>query len=291
MGHSSSPYVVVGAVCAVWALSGPGQRATTAPPHAVHRASSGMDTVIHAPGFDVSVVPRLMALTPDSVTLSYVVTVVPTTSDSLTSFMVDAPGILHVQAPPGVPGWWTSMSWHARPTAGWGADSAFVAPGLSTPPLTYSARGAVDIVRYWAEVDAPLDTVDTVLASDSIPAPPSADTAVTLRGTTGRTVGVGPMPVDLSPEGLAARLANLVTRACELGWVDDQGVCNSLSVKVRPDSGSLGALLNELDAQRGLRMCVSPRSAGSPCATWCGVRGSTTSSGASAPESRAGSRS
>lgn len=254
MGHSSSAYVVVGAVCAVWALSRPVQQSTSAPAHAAHQASSGVDTVTHAPGFDVAVVPTLVNLSPDSVMLSYVVTVVPTASDSLTAFTVDAPGVLHVQAPPGVTGWWTSMSWHTRPTAGWGVDSAFLAPGLSTPPLIYSARGAVDIVRYWAEVNTPLATVDTVLASDSIPTPPSADTAITLRGTTGLTVGVGLMPVDLSPEGLAARLANLVTRACGLGWVDDQGVCNSLSVKVRPDSGSLGALLNELDVQRGKHM-------------------------------------
>lgn len=251
MGHSNSTYAVVGAVCAVWALSQPGRRPGAAPANAWYRATAGLDTVTHAPGFDVAVVPTLMGVTVDSITLSYVVTVVPTARDSLTSFTVDAPGVLHVQAPTGVTGWWTSMSWHTRPTAGWGVDSAFVAPGLSTPALTYAARGAVDIVQYWAEVDAPPDTVDTVLASDSIPTPPSADTVITLRGATGLTVGVGPMPADLSPDGLAARLANLVTRACGLGWVDDQGVCNSLSVKAKPDSGTLGALLHELDAQRG----------------------------------------
>ena len=186
MGRSSSAYVVVGAVCAAWAVARPAPRPGSAPAHAGHRAMSGLDTVTGAPGFDVAVVPALVNLTADSVTLSYVVTVVPTANDSLTSFTVDAPGVLHVQAPPEVTGWWTSMRWHARPTAEWGVDSAFLAPGLSSPPLIYSARGAVDIVRYWAEVDALLDTVDTVLASDSIPTPPSADTAITLRGATVR---------------------------------------------------------------------------------------------------------
>ncbi len=245
------PHLVMGVVLAVSTRHVPSHPRPSIPTSPTAHASRSIDTVTHAPGFDVVVAPALLDLAADSVTLSYVVTVLPTARDSLTSFMVDAPGVLHVRASNAWAGAWTSTSWHERATAGWGADSAFLAPGSSTPPLVYSARGAVDIVRYWAEADGPVDTVDTVLASDSIPTPPSADTAVTLRGTTGLTVGVGPTPVDRSPGGLASRLSHLITRACRLGWVDERGVCNSLGAKVRPDSASLGALLDELGAQRG----------------------------------------
>ena len=243
--------LVIGAILAVSTTHVPAHPRLSAAAGPTACASRGVDTVTRPQGFRVVVVPALLDLTPDSVTLSYVVTVVPTARDSLTSFMVDAPAVLHVRVPNAWSGAWSSTSWHERVTAGWGVDSAFLGPGSSTPPLVYSARGVVDIVRYWAEADEPPNTVDTVLASDSIPTPPSADTAVTLYGTTGFTVGVGPMPVDRSPAGLASRLANLITRACRLGWVDDPAVCDSLRAKVRPDAASLAALLRELGAQRG----------------------------------------
>lgn len=247
---SSPGYFAMAAVCAVCALSQPRGAHGPFNGHAVRPAIQRVDSVTHAPGFDVAIAAQLINATNDSVTLSYVVTVAATARDSLSSFTVDAPGVLHVHAPGPWPNWWVSTSWHNRPTAGWGKDSAFLAPGTSSPPLVYSARGVLDVVQYWAEVHESLGTVDTVLASDSIPTLPAADTVVALRGTTGFAVGVGPMPADLSPAGLAARLSNLITRACGLGWIDNHGVCNSLMVKVRPDSGSLGALLNELSAQR-----------------------------------------
>lgn len=251
MLRSVSNVLLASAVWAVWAVSFP---AATRAPRADARAISiarPTDSVTHAPGFDVSVAPMLMDVSGDSVTMSYIVTVAAGSHDSLTSFMVDAPHVLHVQAPGAWPGWWVSTSWHVRPTAGWGKDSAFLPPGATSPPLVYSARGLLDVVQYWAEVPELPGTVDTVLASESMPTSPVADTAVTLGGTTGFTVGVGLTPTDLSPAGLATRLSNLLTRACGMAWVNDQGVCSSLSVKVRPDSGSLGALLNELSAQRG----------------------------------------
>jgi hypothetical protein len=45
------------------------------------------------------------------------------------------------------------------------------------------------------------------------------------------------------------RLSGLLTDVCARGWVDNQGICNSLRVKIQHDETR--ALLNELEAQRG----------------------------------------
>jgi hypothetical protein len=65
----------------------------------------------------------------------------------------------------------------------------------------------------------------------------------------GVTLGVVPFPADRSRAALLARLDGLVADACARGWIDNQGVCTSLQVKIQHDQ--TGALLNELDAQRG----------------------------------------
>jgi hypothetical protein len=80
---------------------------------------------------------------------------------------------------------------------------------------------------------------------------PINDTTVTMLGPTGWTVDVSPMPQDLSAPALVARLNGLITRACGRGWIDDPGVCNSLTVKTAPYTGPLNALIDELNAQRG----------------------------------------
>jgi hypothetical protein len=215
------------------------------------QTSPTTDSVLPAPGFAVTVQPALIGTVGDSTTLSYVVTVAGTAHDSLTSFVVDAPGVTRVVSPGTWPASWVGTQWHVRSVAAWGKDSAFILPGASTPPLQFTARGAVGIVQFWAEVHERLETADTLFAADSIARPSSADTTVNIRGVTGYTVGVAAMPSDLSSSALTGRLSGLVDQACALGWIDNHGTCNSLSVKVKAQSGPLGALLNELSAQRG----------------------------------------
>ena len=44
----------------------------------------------------------------------------------------------------------------------------------------------------------------------------------------GSTVGIGPVPSDVTPASLLTRLSNLLGQACSLGWISDQGVCTTL---------------------------------------------------------------
>lgn len=199
-------------------------------------------------GFGVSVKPSVLAVAGDSVTISYIVRVVPSAHDSLTSFMVDAPGVSRVLMPGAKPEWTVGTRWRLRPVAEWGKLSRLITPGDSTPPLQYTAHGMLDVVQYWAEIDAPLDSLITDTPPDSSL---SADTTVTIKGSKGFTIGVGAMPADLSSAALSIRLAGLIDRVCALGWIDNDGVCNSLKAKAKAKSGSLNAMRNELDAQRG----------------------------------------
>jgi hypothetical protein len=199
-------------------------------------------------GFGVSVKSSVLAAAGDSITVSYIVRVLPSAHDSLTSFMVDAPGVIRVLMPGAKPEWTVGTRWRLRPVADWGKLSHLITPGDSTPPLQYTAHGMLDVVQYWAELDAPLDSLITETPPDSSL---SADTTVTIKGSKGFTIGVGAMPADLSSAALTIRLAGLIDRACALGWIDNRGVCNSLKAKAEARSGPLNAMLNELAAQRG----------------------------------------
>jgi len=199
-------------------------------------------------GFSVGVRPSIVAVGGDTVTMSYIVTVLPAAQDSLALFMVDAPGVMRVSMPGAKPEWMVRTRWRQRPVAEWAKLSRLIVAGDSTPALTFTARGLLGVVQYWAQIDPPPDSLITDIPPDSSVA---SDTVVTIIGSTGFTVGVTALPSDLSSSVLVARLAALVDRACGLGWIDNQGICRSLQAKVKTEPGPLHALLNELNAQRG----------------------------------------
>ena len=91
--------------------------------------------------------------------MSYIVTVGATARDSLASFMVDAPGVLRVDAPGPTPEWTVGTRWRLRRVADWGKLSRPIMPADSTPALRFTARGLLDVVQYWAESDASLDSL------------------------------------------------------------------------------------------------------------------------------------
>lgn len=206
------------------------------------------DTITPAPGFGVTIRPSVVSVAGDTIAFEYVVAVIPTAHDSLVSFMVDAPGVISVQMPGSWPEWRVGSRWQALSVADWGKDTLLIAPRDSTPPLRFRARGLLDVVRYWAQVNEPDDPRIIVTPVDSST---TRDTSVTMKAATGLTVGVGAMPADISPNALVTRLSSLIGRVCALGWIDNGGICNSLKVKVKPDANTLHALLNELSAQRG----------------------------------------
>jgi hypothetical protein len=195
----------------------------------------------------VDVRPTIVAIHGDTVRMSYVVRNRPESVDTLLGFTVDAPGVVTVERP-GPRGTWDSGTrWRSRPVATWGRLDHQLVPGEAFVPLVLEAVGLPDIVQYWA--DRYTDSIPPDTLGDLEPGP--SDDSVAIDGVTGFTVGVGALPADRGPEALAKRLAGLVERACQLMWIDERGVCNSLQVTVRPQRESLGALRRELDAQRG----------------------------------------
>ena len=106
--------------------------------------------------------------------------------------------------------------------------------------------GLADIKQYWGEGGLHFDNVITDHPNEQI-----SDTTVTLLGPTGWTVGVSPMPRNLSTAALLARVKRLVTRACSLGWITNATTCASLSANAVANADQLHALINDLNAQRG----------------------------------------
>jgi hypothetical protein len=196
-------------------------------------------------GFGVSVKSSVLAAAGDSITVSYIVRVLPSAHDSLTSFMVDAPGVIRVLMPGAKPEWTVGTRWRLRPVADWGKLSHLITPGDSTPPLQYTAHGMLDVVQYWAELDAPLDSLITETPPDSSL---SADTTVTIKGSKGFTIGVGAMPADLSSAALTIRT-----------WLDRQ------PWRVQQPEGQSGSKIgtSECHAER------TRRTAGQACVRRC----------------------
>jgi hypothetical protein len=199
--------------------------------------------------FRVDVRPQLVSRSGDSVSLTYTVRVGRATGDSLSSFMVDAPGLLWAQSPGDDRSWMAMTKHQSRSVASWAPLTRMIHPGESTPALLLIGRGLLGVVPYWAKLSAPLDSV----ISDG------PDTEVVsamrdlngVRGDNGSTVGIVRFPADRSPSALAARLASLIGEACGLRWIVDRAVCEQLRNDAKPDARSLGAMQRDLDAQRG----------------------------------------
>jgi hypothetical protein len=197
--------------------------------------------------FKVQVTPTVVGRSGNVISMRYTVQVMPGSTDSLSLFVIDAPGArLHVVEPTPSTAWATRASFSGRPVAAWMLLEQLTTAGNTTPPLEVSGPGVLGVVSYWAKPDAPWgegeDDRPTVPAAKAASADPV--------GVPGKTIGIV-VPPDQSPEALASRLGVVIGQACALDWVDNAGVCNSLQVKSKPDRNSLHALQNELDAQRG----------------------------------------
>src|SRR5476651_1094825 len=133
--------------------------------------------------FKVKVVPTIVARTADSLSLAYAVTVLPGSTDSLASFLVDAPGTtLHVVPPGARLSRTTANRRGKRGVAEWSPLASLTRAGQSTPRLTVSGRGVLDIVEYWAEPEAPFSDVESDTPADSVSIP---DTVIDVHGARG----------------------------------------------------------------------------------------------------------
>ena len=199
-------------------------------------------------GLAVDVRPTVTSRRGDTVTVGYTVSVSTSSTDSLASFAVDAPGITAIATPTPASSWLTITRMRARHIGKWVHLGQLTGPGQSTPRLELTGIGLLDVVPFWA---ARPGFRDSVITESPVENEAVTDTLVVVNGVQGSTVGVVAIPAGASTAGLADRLGGLIEQACALGWIDNRGVCNSLHAKAKPQAGPLGAMLNELRAQRG----------------------------------------
>jgi hypothetical protein len=212
---------------------------------------TGNDSLLDQATFHVDVEPRLVSSIGDSITVSYTVGVISPASDSLTRFIVDAPAYLHVNLP--AKGWGIG---HLREpdAASWDHNAKNFGAGQSTPPLSLTSYGLLGVVHFLAQRKEPDSTGFSERFMSGV-----GFGAIVVQGggARGFTVGVVPFPSDLSPAGLAKRLAALINQSCDLGWIFDYRDCAGLLANATASPDSLRALLDRLKSLRGAHLSES----------------------------------
>ncbi len=212
-----------------------------------------------ADSLSATVQVRVMAIRGDTVRLSYTLTVGG--SSAQPAYLLLLRSDVHPTAVSSPVGWYASsgviddsgeVDWSSL------AHRADVRPGASEQGFEAEAVGLLDIIAYRVQGRhaAPVVTDST---EGLIQSPPS----VWANSVGGRSVGLVPVPLDNSAGALLPRLDSLVARACRLGWISSQGICQSLRTKLEravaavgrgnthAAAGELAACVQELEAQHG----------------------------------------
>lgn len=136
---------------------------------------------------------------------------------------------------------------------------AQLSPGRTLGGFAFESVGALDVVSFLVEghFEIPVVTDTTEGLLKQAPSP----WANAFRG---QTIGVVAPPADTSPSSLIARLGDRTGRVCgDLGWITNDGVCQSLSAKLANAAtsiaagrgvaavGDLTSFVQELEAQHG----------------------------------------
>jgi hypothetical protein len=206
------------------------------------------DSLLEQSTFHLTVDPRMVSNVGDTITMTYTVHVISPKSDMLEQFFVDAPTLLHVNQPGGDRVWHVGDRIQGQAVASWANFAQSFAAGTSTPALPVTSRGLLGIVTFWGQRREPMSSMIYEPAFES---GFNSDSIISIRGARGSTIGVVAFPQDMSPAGLAARLAALVSQSCELGWIDDRSVCSDLLARAKASAVALHELLRRLEALRG----------------------------------------
>ena len=211
---------------------------------------------------DVDVTVVSVQVTGGRVLLSYVVRNRPSSAERLFELTIPVPqGVQSVSADAPQDSWLTMSRYRGRPVAQWGALGDQMQPGDSSPTLSYTAFGVLGITPAWVRGYVPPtplppeDTTNRVFHQEADP--------VFGQGKAISVVGIVPAPSGGSA-GAIELLSEQVSYSCGgAGWIAPMGICNSLAAKLSAASaslarndpqsarGSLAALIDELDAQRG----------------------------------------
>jgi hypothetical protein len=204
----------------------------------------------------VAVEPISLDVRGDTARVGYSVTNASSSTMKLFMFTVDAPApAIRVEAPPkSANSYINTGTSFGRSVASWGFLKR-LAPGMTSPPLAFSAIGLPGIVKYWATpfvAPGREETPDVRIVSGAPIGP--GNTAA----DSGLTVGVVPFPTDRSDAVLNARLRTLLARACgDLGWIGSEervGASERIGTPSRPakPQRSLG---REDSEQGGSEVC------------------------------------
>jgi hypothetical protein len=221
------------------------------------------------PGTNLSVDIRVVEAVRrgDTIRVSYVLHNSSASREGLWEFTVAAPApVSRLVVPEPREKWTNAVRYAGRSVASWAMlEDPYIAPGFSSPVLWFEAVGLPGLVTSWVGGWFPLpehkpDTTD-VAPPTANPEPIDVLDAHSVRGI---TLGVEPFPVGVSPSVLLDRVQAFLPQLCgDLAWITNQGICNSLHVKLRNAQrsvtsanqeaarGQLAAFLNELEAQRG----------------------------------------
>lgn len=175
------------------------------------------------PGKNLSVAVRVRAvmLRADTVTISYSLVNSGSSAERLLFFTVNSPIVpVEVDAPVPTSDWSTRTIFNARNVARWTALQG-IAPGDSTPSLTFRARGLPAIQSAWYRGDSLI----TINSDDSTTTVPYYDPLLNLSNQV-QTVGVDLAPTSFS--ALVSRLHVLSDSSCALQWITNGGLCISL---------------------------------------------------------------
>jgi hypothetical protein len=143
--------------------------------------------------------------------------------------------------------WSVFTTYHSIPGASWW-NPYTIAPGDSTPTLTFSGHGIPGISRMYLRGDSDITVPDTVY----VPAyDPLNDLSV-------KVLAVG---IRTAPSGSTALAANLQVQsdsACALGWITSSGLCSTLHTSSASDAyASIYQFSASLDSARGAGSAVS----------------------------------
>lgn len=166
----------------------------------------------------------------DTTRTEYVVRNSSQSQEALGEFMVDAPSpVLWISLPQPAESWLTNTRAKTLSVARWAALEPFLGPGINTPTLSFDATGLPTVVTYWA--GGSYETPEG--ESDEVAALPPPREALAAHAVVGQTVGVEPLPTDLTPASLLGRLVGLLDQTCgALGWITSSSVCTSLDARL-----------------------------------------------------------
>jgi hypothetical protein len=175
------------------------------------------------PGQNILVNVRIGSVTRNSDTagVSYVIDILPASSEQFGRFSVDAPGgVLRIANPGPARQWATATDFDGRPLAHW--VGGMTPAGSSTPELHFDAVGLPGILTYWVGgvFVYPSREEDAAAPADPYQA----------EMLNGQTVGIEPWPADRSAQSLLARLRGLTQRSCAtpLQWISSSTLCDDL---------------------------------------------------------------